>query len=452
MAREANIHVHHLTRVEGHGDITAVIQGGEVKEVRFSVVEAPRFFEAFLRDRDYDEVAHLASRICGICAVSHRAAALKAIESAFGVRVSDQTVLLRRLAFHGEVLSSHVLHLYFLAAPDFMGVPSLLHLAGTDRETVRRAMRLKRLAYDLCREVVGRHTHPVAMNTGGFPFVHDEAGLLRMKERLIEAEEDIRETVSLFRGFSLPSFERETEYVSLKHPEVYPFYEGDLFSSESGALEPASYAQAVREYVQPHSTAKYARWNRPEYMVGALSRVNNNRGLLGPFALEAADRLGLESPCHNPFMNNAAQVVECAHCLEESVRIIEALLETGLRPEDEQVPVRPCAGRGVGAVEAPRGTLFHEYAFDGEGRCLEANLVIPTAQNLGNIEADLKAYAPGLVNRDESAIEQALEILVRAYDPCISCSTHVIRLDREPSIPEGVAKSPKLRDLPWEFQ
>ena len=435
MVREANIHVHHLTRVEGHGDITAVIQGGELKEVRFSVVEAPRFFEAFLRGRSYDEVAHLASRICGICAVSHRAAALKAVESAFGVRISDQSVLLRRLAFHGEVLSSHVLHLYFLAAPDFMGVPSILHLAGTDRETVQRAMRLKRLAYDLCREVVGRHTHPVAMNVGGFPFVHDEAGLLRTKERLVEAVEDVRETVSLFRRFSVPSFERETESVSLKHPAVYPFYDGDLFSSESGSLAPDSYREAVQEYVQPHSTAKYARWNRPEYMVGALSRVNNNRDLLGPLALEAADRLGLESPCHNPFMNNAAQVVECAHCLEESVAIIEQLLETGLRPEDEEAEVRPCAGRGVGAVEAPRGTLFHEYAFDGEGRCLEANLVIPTAQNLANIEADLKAYTPGLVDREESAIEQALEILVRAYDPCISCSTHVIRLDREPAIP-----------------
>ncbi|MCF8062781.1 MAG: Ni/Fe hydrogenase subunit alpha [Deltaproteobacteria bacterium] len=436
MVHEANIHIHHLTRVEGHGDITAVIQDGELKEVQFSVVEAPRFFEAFLRDRAYDEVAHLASRICGICAVSHRAAALKAIEAAFDVKVSEQTVLLRRLAFYGEILSSHVLHLYFLVAPDFLGVPSLLHLAERERETIKRAMRLKRLAYDLCREVVGRHTHPVAMNAGGFPFVHDEAGLLRMKDRLIEAKEDIRETVSLFRGLSLPSFERETEYVSLKHPSVYPFYGGDLFSSESGSLAPEAYREAVREYVQPHSTAKYARWNRSAYMVGALSRVNNNHGLLGPFAREAADRLGLEAPCHNPFMNNSAQVVESALCVEEAVQIIDRLLERGVRSEEELAPVHPCSGRGVGAVEAPRGTLFHEYAFDDQGRCLEANLVIPTAQNLGNLEEDLRSYAPGLVDQEESVIERALEVLVRAYDPCISCSTHVVRLERDPSTHE----------------
>jgi coenzyme F420-reducing hydrogenase alpha subunit len=431
MANDAKIHVHHLTRVEGHGDITAVIRDGELEEVRFSVVEAPRFFEAFLRGRSYREVAHVASRICGICAVSHRAAALKAIESAFGTRISGQSVLLRRLAFHGEVLSSHILHLYFLAAPDFLGVPSLLHLAGADRAILQRAMGLKGLAYDLCREVAGRHTHPVAMNAGGFPFVHDESGLLRMKERLEGAVEDVRETVSLFRGWTPPSFERETEYVSLTHPSVYPFYEGELFSSETGSLDPSSYREAVKEYVQPHSTAKYARWNRPEYMVGALSRVNNNRHLLNPFALEAAERIGLEIPCHNPFMNNAAQVVECAHCLDESVRIIEQLLEQGIRAHEEQAKVRPCPGRGVGAVEAPRGTLFHEYAFDGEGRCLEANMVIPTAQNLGNIDADLRAYTPGLLDREPPDIERALEVLVRAYDPCISCSTHVVRLDRD---------------------
>ncbi len=430
MADEANIHVHHLTRVEGHGDITAVIQGGEVKEVRFSVVEAPRFFEAFLRERSYEEVPHLASRVCGICAVSHRAAALKAVEAAFGVRISDQSLLLRRLAFYGEVLSSHILHLYFLAAPDFLGVPSILHLAESRRETVLRGMRLKRLAYDLCKEVVGRHTHPVAMNAGGFSFVHSEESLKNMKERLLSGVEDIRETAALFRSFSIPEFERETEYVSLRHSGVYPFYEGELFSSEGGALAPEKYREAVHEYVQPYSTAKYARWNRPEYMVGALSRLNNNSDLLGPLAREVVDDLGIEVPCRNPFMNIAAQVVECAHSLEESVGILERLLDTGIRVEDEQVPVVPRSGRGVGVVEAPRGTLFHEYSFDEEGKCLEANLVIPTAQNLGNLEADMRAYTPGILERDEAAIESALEVMVRAYDPCISCSTHVIRMDR----------------------
>ena len=429
MVDNAEIHIHHLTRVEGHGDITAVIEGGELKELRFAVVEAPRFFEAFLRGKAYEQVAHLASRVCGICAVSHRAAALKAVEAAFDVEISEQSALLRRLAFHGEVLSSHILHLYFLVAPDYLGVPSILHLAATDRATVERAMRLKRLAYDLCTEVIGRHTHPVAMNVGGFSFVHNERALIRLKERLLEGMEDIRRTVSLFRSFSLPSFERETEYVSLKHDSVYPFYEGELFSSDGKTLAPEAYRSGIHEYVQPYSTAKYAKWNRPEYMVGALARLNNNHSLLGPMAMEAAEDLKIEVPCHNPFMNCAAQVVECAHCFEESVQIIDRFLETGIRAEDELAPVRPRSGRGVGAVEAPRGTLFHEYSFDEQGKCLEANLVIPTAQNLGNLEADMRPYTSSILDRKEADIAHALEVLVRAYDPCISCSTHVIRLD-----------------------
>jgi coenzyme F420-reducing hydrogenase alpha subunit len=429
MAHEANIHIRHLTRVEGHGDIRVVIENGNLKEVRFSVVEAPRFFEAFLRGRAHHEVAHLASRICGICAVSHRAAALKAIETAFGIRISDQSRLLRRLAFHGEVLSSHILHLFFLAAPDFLHVPSILHLAASDRATVTRAMRLKRLAYDLCRVVVGRHTHPVAMNIGGFPFVHDPGSLLHMKKRLIDAMADVRETVVLFQSFEVPAFERQTEYVSLTHTDVYPFYDGDLYSSDGHTIPPGAYKDAISEYVNPRSTAKYARWNRPQYMVGALARLNNNFDLLRPFAREMASELGIDVPCHNPFMNNLAQLVECAHCLKESIDIIDRLVEIGIRGENEQAPVRPRSGSGIGAVEAPRGTLFHEYAFDHDGTCVEANLVIPTAQNLGNLEADMRAYTPDIMDQEENQIAHSLEVLVRSYDPCISCSTHVIRLE-----------------------
>ena len=290
---------------------------------------------------------------------------------------------------------------------------------------------MKRLAYDLCTEVIGRHTHPVAMNVGGFSFVHTEDALIRMKERLTDAMEDMRKTVSLFRSFSFPVFERETEYVSLKHSSVYPFYEGDLFSSDGETVGAEAYKNAVHEYVQPYSTAKYAKWNRAEYMVGALARLNNNHSLLGPMAKEAAEDLDIKVPCCNPFMNCAAQVVECVHCLEESVQIIDELLVAGIRPEDELAPVHPRSGRGVGAVEAPRGILFHEYAFDDQGKCMEANLVIPTAQNLANLEADMRVYTPGIVDREETDIAHALEILVRAYDPCISCSTHVIRLDRK---------------------
>jgi coenzyme F420-reducing hydrogenase alpha subunit len=428
MAQNANIHVHHLTRVEGHGDITARIANGELEEVRFDIVEAPRCFEAFLRGRDYDEVVHIAPRICGICSVSHACAALKATEEALGVEVSEQTELLRRLAFHGEILSSHILHVYFLAGPDFFGTPSIFPLAESDPETVKRAMRLKNLGYDLSKVVVGRHTHPVAMQVGGFTFVHPEKDLEGLKERLSQGREEMEATVDLFKGFRLPGLQRETEYVSLSHPDRYAFYDGDVVSSDGPRISPADYREAVKEYVVSRSTAKYARWNRPEYMVGALARFNNNHEQLTPGARDAARKLGLEPPCTNPFEVTWAQIVESMHCVEESLQLVDELLNRGIRAEDETRPVEPRAGSGVGAVEAPRGILFHEYAYDAGGKCTFINQIIPTNQNLANLEADMRDFVPRILDRAEEDIRHGLEMLVRAYDPCISCSTHMVRV------------------------
>ena len=171
MADRLNINIEHLTRVEGHGNIVVNIAEGRLEEARFEIVEAPRFFEAILRGRDYEEVVHIAARVCGICSISHSCAALKATEAAFGVELSEQTLLLRRLAYNGEIIGSHVLHVYFLAAPDFFELPSIFPMIDIDKDAVLRAMRLKKLAYDLCKAVVGRHTHPVAMTVGGFSFV-----------------------------------------------------------------------------------------------------------------------------------------------------------------------------------------------------------------------------------------------------------------------------------------
>jgi sulfhydrogenase subunit alpha len=421
---DAQIHVHHLTRVEGHGDIHAEIRGGRVADVRFAVVEAPRFFEAFLRDHPYEEVVHMASRICGICAVSHKCAALKATEAAFGVHVNEQTAALRRLAFYGEVLGSHVLHIYFLSGPDFFETSSIFPLVETDPERVRRAMRLKKLGYDLSAVAAGRHTHPVAMTVGGFSFVHDERVLAGLRPRLLQGLDDLDATVELFGRYCVPEFERETEYVSLKHPERYAFYDGEVFSSEGETLAPEHYRRIIREHVVPYSTAKYARWHRPQYMVGALARVNNNFDQLHPRARQAAGKLGVAAPCHNPFKIPAAQIVECIHCLYESLDVVGLLEKRGVSAKDEQAEVHTRAGRGVGAVEAPRGLLFHDYEYDDQGRCKTANLVIPTAQNLANLEADMRSYAPQIVHTDEASLKDNLARLVRSYDPCISCSTH----------------------------
>jgi coenzyme F420-reducing hydrogenase alpha subunit len=431
MSANKTVRVDHLTRVEGHGNICAVIRDGRLAEARFDIVEAPRLFEVFLRGHPYNQVAHMASRVCGICAVSHRCAAIRAVEAAFGVAVGERIQLLRRLAFHGEVIGSHVLHLFFLILPDFFGAPSVLHLLPERRKTVRRAMRLKRAATRICGHVAGRHIHPVGMEVGGFSFDPPRRSLEELRAVVESAVGDFQALVPLFRDHPWPDFDRETDYLALKDQDTYAFYDGELHSSRHGRLDVNSYRRTIREHTVKGSTARHASLEGAPYMVGALARFNNNFGQLADAARAVADQIGLERPCANPFMIPAAQLVETAHCLNESIALIDRLLAPETQRQPRRIPVTAKKSQGVGAVEAPRGTLFHEYAFDAEGICTEANLVIPTAQNLANLEADMRAYLPGIVDASEHELTRQLEMLTRAYDPCISCSTHVIDLSNQ---------------------
>lgn len=422
-----NVHVDHVTRVEGHGNIVVNVKEGKIEECRWEVVEAPRFFEAFVRGRNYLEVAHITSRICGICSVGHTLASLKATEAAMGVQISEQTRLLRRILIQGENMQSHVLHTYFLAAPDFLGAPSVFPLVKTHPEIVGRALRLKKLANDLCDVFGGRTVHPITPTVNGFTKLPELKAVKEMRQRLIAAKPDLEATVELFKNLKIPNFQRETEYISLKSKEEYALYDGVIASTDAGTTPVENYRQWTNEYLVPHSTAKYTKNVREAYMVGALARFNNNHEQLSPGAKQAAAELGLKAPCYNPFMNNIAQVVEVVHAVEESIRLIDELLDRGLNEEDRRILIK--AGRGVGAVDVPRGILFHDYTYDKNGICVAANCIIPTNQNHGNIQKDMEAFLPHLLDKPEEEIRLSLEMLVRAYDPCISCSTHLLRVE-----------------------
>ncbi len=274
--KNLNIKVGNLTRVEGHGNIVLDVKDGELLDARFDVVESPRFFEVMLQGRRYTDASWIASRICGICAVTHTTASIRATEDAFGLAPSGQTIALRKLIFHGEMMQSHILHMYFLVAPDLFGAGSVISLAGTHGEVVKRALRMKGLANDICAVVGGRHVHPVTMTVNGFTCVPEEARLRELMRHLVEARPDMDETVELFKGFVFPDFTRETEYVSLKGVDEYPFYSGDIISSDGYDIKPHDYKEKIVETVIPTSTAKRARANRSSYMVGALARFNNN--------------------------------------------------------------------------------------------------------------------------------------------------------------------------------
>jgi coenzyme F420-reducing hydrogenase alpha subunit len=424
---DLKVDLHYLTRVEGHGNILVDVKQGKVERCELTIVEAPRFFEAMLVGRPYGQASHLASRICGICSVAHSTASLRAVETALGVEISPQAQLLRRLAFYGEMLDSHILHAYLLVAPDFFDEPSAIALAGKKPEVVVRALRMKRLAGDLCTVLAGRHTHPVALAVGGMRHLPTAAELSDLQRRLMEARADVEATLELYGGLPFPEFSRETEYLALRPSEGYGFIDGDIVSSDGGSWPLARYPEVVREYLVEHSTAKHARHDRPSYMVGALARFRVNHDRLHPRARAAAEALGLTPECANPYRITAAQVVEIVHCVEEAIDVIQSLLDQGLRQEPLGRPTR-LSGEGVGAVEAPRGALYHHYLVD-DGLIRRANCIIPTNQNLANIEADLRAVVPQILPLGPAAVTQRLEMLVRAYDPCISCATHMLKVE-----------------------
>lgn len=430
MSQRITIDVNHLTRVEGHGNIVVNVTDGVIERCEWQIPEAPRFFEAMVRGRHYSEVARITSRICGICSIGHTLASVIATEAALGIEATPQTRRLRTLLKHAENFDSHVLHVYVLVAPDLLGAPSVFPLVQTHPDVVARALRLKRLGHEWGSAIGGRSTHPTTAVPGGFTRVPRARDLEALRDKILAAVPDLEATVDTIAALApaIPAFERPTEYMAVSSHDEYGLFGGFvqtiLADGDRASYEVADYRSCTNEYVSPLSTAKYTRNRLGSYAAGALARFNVNADMLHPEAKRVAERLGLAPVCVNPYMNPVAQVVEIVHSVHEGLRLIDELLAAGIG--DELLAEPTSCGTGAAAVEVPRGILFHEYTFDAEGICTEADCIIPTGQNHGNIQLDFEALLPQLLAQDKSEDEMrlAFEMLVRAYDPCISCSTH----------------------------
>ena len=429
MTRDLSINVEHVTRVEGHGNIVLDVKNGEIKKIEWQISEAPRFFEAMLRGRNYDELRTITSRICGICSIGHSLASLKATEDALYVKISEQTRILRHLAVNAENMQSHILHVGYLSIPDLLGVGSVFPLVGTKHnDSLLKIVRLHRLSNEMSDLVCGRTIHPIRLVVGGFSAVPSEKQLLDLKKELAEGLETTKEVADVVKSVAgnFPDFERETEYIALTSDKEYALYDGIVASTDTGKHpDYKNYKKIMNEYFVPQSTAFHAKHARDSYMVGALARFNLNSKQLHPIAKEVANMFGLKPINYNPFMNNIAQLVEFVHNIEDSLNWIDILVDEGVKDEKPK-EVKLKAGRGVGIVEVPRGILVHDYTLNDRGKCTKANCIIPTNQNHANIQKDMETFVPQIIDKPEKEIELDLEMLVRAYDPCISCSTHYL--------------------------
>lgn len=422
------IRVREIARVEGGGALSLRVARGKVTEVRLDIFEPPRFFEAFLRGRSYAEAPDLTARICGICPVAYQMSAVHAMEKAFGLSVGGPLRDLRRLLYCGEWIESHALHIYMLHAPDFLGYDGALEMARDHPEIVQRGLDLKKAGNEIMALLGGREVHPVNVRVGGFYSVPSPRDLRPLAERLRRARDAALETVEWVAGFSFPDFERDFEFVALRHPDEYPFNEGRLVSNRGLDIPVEDFEAHVTEEQVPHSNALHAvLLERGAYLAGPMARYNLNFDRLSLAAREAARSAGIGPVCGNPFQSILIRSIEVLYACDEALRLI-----AGYEPPDRPfIPVRPRAAEGRACTEAPRGILYHRYRVDEAGLIQEAKIVPPTSQNQKSIEADLRAYAESRLDRPKEELTRGLEQAIRNYDPCISCATHFLRLELE---------------------
>ncbi|MGC8782972.1 MAG: Ni/Fe hydrogenase subunit alpha [Armatimonadota bacterium] len=422
------IKVDYLARVEGEGSLIARFRGGQLKEVQFKIFEPPRFFEAFLRGRSYREAPDITARICGICPVAYQMSSAHAMEDAFGIKIEGPIRDLRRLIYCGEWIESHVLHIALLHAPDFLGYEDAIQMARDHPQTVQTALKLKKVGNDLVALIGGREIHPINVKVGGFYKVPRRRDLDEIEERLKWARDASIQLAKWTASLPFPDFERDYEFVALRHPVEYPLNEGRLVSNKGLDIAIDEFETYIVEEHVPHSNALHSYIvGRGDYLVGPLARFNLNFDRLSPLAQEVAKEVGVTPPCRNPFQSIVARAIETVYACDEALRLIANYTP----PDEPAVEVPPYAATGHGCTEAPRGILYHRYRVDEYGTILDARIVPPTAQNQKSIEADLWELIQANADLPPEQLQWRCEQAIRNYDPCISCATHFLRLQVE---------------------
>ena len=431
--------ISHLGRVEGHGGIFVKIAGDTVQDVNMDVFEGSRYYEALLKGKNYLEVQGIITRVCAICSSTHTVAALNALENALGVTRSERIHRLRGLLILGSTIESHALHVFALALPDFLGYDSVITMASAYPKEVSFALKLKQLGNRIQEMIGGRAVHPVNTLVGGFGKLPPPANLVAIREELRASLDGLLGFVEIAAKIDVPAWStRPLVYVALRpYEEAYRFRGISICTSRGEEYPIEEYRSVVREFTVEHSHAKHAALASGEtYVVGSLARLKLWGHLLSGRAREVFARLFPNGIPDNMLYNSWAQLVETVHCVERGIEHCDMLLEM---PEarHEMVDYEVRAGEGVGAIEAPRGTLFHHYALDAEGTVIFANVITPTAQNLASVERDMRTTVETLLSEDPQAetdrLKMGLEMVARAYDPCISCSVHVVRVDEQDS-------------------
>ena len=422
----ANEHfsLHDITKIEGHANLEVQLNNGFVEKCEFRINENHRFFEEMALGKSFEEIPLIMSRICGFCCSSHLNTAIEACEKALGVEVSEQTSLLRELSMNMELLKSHALHLYLLVLPDYLNKESVLQFDEKEHQYVHDCLDFKKAATDTLNALGARAYHTVNTRVGGFSKFPSQQELDNCLHSLGHMRKKAFETIELFSRFlEKRPFDRSTRYCALAGKN-YSLLEGSINFSDGAVIPEEKFLDHLKEIVLPYSTASQTRFNQQEYFVGALARINFSQKSLSPDAKKAIADFNLKFPSTSPFYINIAQAVEMLHCIDSSIGILQKIK---IREEPLQ-KIIPKESTGVGVTEAPRGLLYHSYRIGSDGLIKSGHIVVPTQQNSRAIESDLRDFIPGLLSMQKEKAELEIEKLIRAYDPCISCSTHFLKV------------------------
>jgi sulfhydrogenase subunit alpha len=410
------INIDYVARVEGESSVKLEIEGGKLKNLRLNIWEPPRFFEGFLVGRKFDEVPDIVSRICGICPVSHMTTSINALEKALGVVPSLEIKKIRKIMALSQITASHLVHLYVLALPDYY---KLNMLSGHENE-IKRLLRLKEAVNGVTALFGGRALHPVSLVVGGFTKVPSKNEIGNMIKQLEDVKKDALDTVKMISELNYPGLISDVEYVGISSKDEYAINEGTIVSSSGLKTEVDDYYSYFEEGEIPYSNAKRTVLKgRSPIMVGALSRLHIKFAMLHTDAKKAAEMIGFKPSEKNPFFNNTAQAIEIIHGIRECVELLE-----GLTTKDFLIKVDVREGSGASATEAPRGMLYHQYELNRRGVVEKANIVTPTAYNSLSLEETLKKLVNENIDKPMEELSLLCEMLVRAYDPCFSCSVH----------------------------
>lgn len=417
-----------LTRVEGEGRVILKLKDGLVEDVYINIFEPPRFFEGILKGRKFSSVMDITARICGICPIAYQMSSVQAIESIFGVKVSSEIENLRRLFYYSEWISSHVLHIFFLHLPDFLGVSSIFDIHRVNPEVVRRVLRLKEYGAKLTELIGGRSSHPVSVVVGGFSKVPRKEDFTELLGDFDKVYEDAIFLFEYLANLNYPEYSlgEEVLFVSLIDGDNYPILKDEIYSSDGFVVSKDEFSDYFVEYELPYSNAKFCkRKDGRRYIVGPLARFNNCFEKLLDSVKQLALKHRVTPPVMNPYKSILVRMLEVIDCLERGRSVME-------RYRDITKPVvdyRVVAGVGTGISEAPRGVLWHRYRLNSDGLVEEADIVPPTSQNQYVMELDVRRCLAGKTEKESLEKVEEAEKLIRNYDPCISCATHFLRVE-----------------------